>query len=112
MHRPSGTWMLPTNNPAWEKNKIDRELGYYGVLVSMGGHGSDKYAQYEAPEWKPHITNHVSEVDPNKKHKKYYPSTKKANTCTQDGLRKKLTQTIFNAPFLSQSTEIQRSNMK
>ena len=36
MHRPSGTSMHPTNDPAWEKNKMDRELRYYGVQVSMG----------------------------------------------------------------------------
>ena len=73
MHRPSGTSMHPKNDPAWEKNKMERELGYYGVPVSMAGYGSDKYAQYEEPEWKPHITNDVSELDPKKQYKeKYY----------------------------------------
>ena len=71
-HRPSGTSMHPKNDPAWEQNKMDRELKYYGVPVSMGGYGSDKYAQYEEPEWKPHITSDVSELDPKKQYKKKY----------------------------------------
>ena len=69
-HRPSGTSMHPKNDAAWERDKMDRELGYYGVPVSMGGYGSDKHAQYEEPEWKPHIVTDVSKMDPKKKYKK------------------------------------------
>ena len=70
VHRPSGTSMHPTNAQAWETGKMDRELGYYGVPVSMGGYGSQKYAQHEEQEWKPHIVDDVSQMDPSKTYKK------------------------------------------
>jgi len=73
-HRPSGTSMHPTNAQEWERGKMDRELGYYGVPVSMGGYGSQKYAQHQGgdPD-KPealHVTTDPRELDPKKEYTK------------------------------------------
>ena len=72
VHRPSGTSMHPnpTNTPEWDVSKMDQELKRYGKPVSMGGFGSEKYAQHEEAEWKPHIVNDVTKMDPSKKYTK------------------------------------------